>query len=544
MSSKNTITVLDCTLRDGGYYTNWCFDDGLVAKYFDSMDSAGVDIVEVGLRFPVKDQFMGPFGYCTDSFLADLNLPRDAKIAVMINAKDPITHPKGPRAACLEMFKPAAESSIDIIRVAFHFPELEQGPEIVNTLIELGYEVGVNLMQVGNRTADELRVAAQDIAAWEGICVFYFADSFGNMGPAEVTQAIDIIAEYWEGPIGFHSHDNMGRALDNVLAAIDAGATWVDGTVLGMGRGPGNVRTEYVLMELKERNIGRYNPESLYPLVLDDFGTLHRQHQWGPSLLYRLSAMYGIHPSYVQEMTASSRYQHDQILSALEFLRGTKATSFKEADLRRAIAGSVSGAAGTWNADGWLKGRTVLIIGSGPSLSTHLKGIENFIKEQNPAVLCLNVNKHIDRSLVTAYVACHPSRVMVEAAEYRSLGRPLILPKGAFPDIAAARLKEIEILDYGIQTADGTFAANAGDCVVPSALALGYALAVANAAGAQNILMAGFDGYPPGDGRLDDMLDLLDAYGGAPSMLPLTAVTPTSYPIHQRSIYAPAEMLS
>jgi hypothetical protein len=56
--------------------------------------------------------------------------------------------------------------------------------------------------------------------------------------------------------------------------------------------------------------------------------------------------------------------------------------------------------------------------------------------------------------------------------------------------------------------------------------------------------MAGFDGYPPGDGRLDDMLDLLDAYGGAPSVLPLTAVTPTSYPIHQRSIYAPAEMLS
>ena len=51
----NTTKLLDCTLRDGGYYTNWNFDDKLVEVYAESMENLPIDYVEVGYRsIPLK----------------------------------------------------------------------------------------------------------------------------------------------------------------------------------------------------------------------------------------------------------------------------------------------------------------------------------------------------------------------------------------------------------------------------------------------------------------------------------------------------------
>ena len=52
--------ILDCTLRDGGYYNNWDFDSEVVNKYLAAMASANIDYVELGLRnFPQKKIFLG-----------------------------------------------------------------------------------------------------------------------------------------------------------------------------------------------------------------------------------------------------------------------------------------------------------------------------------------------------------------------------------------------------------------------------------------------------------------------------------------------------
>ena len=43
--------LLDCTLRDGGYYTNWEFSDDFVKMYMNALKYAGVNYVEFGYRF-------------------------------------------------------------------------------------------------------------------------------------------------------------------------------------------------------------------------------------------------------------------------------------------------------------------------------------------------------------------------------------------------------------------------------------------------------------------------------------------------------------
>ena len=100
----NKINVLDCTLRDGGYYNNWDFSKELVKDYLKTMSQVGVDFVELGFRsFQTKD-FKGPTWYTTDSYLNSFSIPKKIKIGVMVNASELINHSSGYLKATKKMF--------------------------------------------------------------------------------------------------------------------------------------------------------------------------------------------------------------------------------------------------------------------------------------------------------------------------------------------------------------------------------------------------------------------------------------------------------
>ena len=56
---KNKLKILDCTLRDGGYYNNWNFDIELINKYLKVMSDIKVDYVEIGFRSGEKKEYRG-----------------------------------------------------------------------------------------------------------------------------------------------------------------------------------------------------------------------------------------------------------------------------------------------------------------------------------------------------------------------------------------------------------------------------------------------------------------------------------------------------
>ena len=86
---KSNIKLLDCTLRDGGYYTDWLFDEDLIQSYFDACNSKFIDICEIGLRQkPNLKRFLGPCAFSTESFLNTLSIPSKLDISVLINASD------------------------------------------------------------------------------------------------------------------------------------------------------------------------------------------------------------------------------------------------------------------------------------------------------------------------------------------------------------------------------------------------------------------------------------------------------------------------
>lgn len=533
-----TIKLFDCTLRDGGYYNNWDFEPATVQNYLDAMASAGVDMVEVGFRLKPAHAFLGAFAYCTDDYLAALNVPPNLALAVMINASEFVSEPQDGMSAVDAYFAPAASSPVSMVRIALRAREIAQAKPVAQRLKVLGYQVAINLMQVDALGEQDLSDAAREIDTWGAVDVLYFADSLGNLEPDSTRRIVNTLLSAWPGALGFHSHDNKGQALVNCMAAVEAGITWLDGTILGMGRGAGNVRTESLLIELIHRKLGSYNLHPLYSIVMEDFTQLHKHYNWGPNFFYHMAAVKGIHPTYVQELLGSSRYSLDEVLAAIEYLGGTGARSYSSNTLGVAVRSPGKGSGeGTWRPSGWALDRDMLIIGSGPSTARHITAITNYIRKKQPIVLCLNVNRAIKPELVTAYVACHESRILIESSQYSTLGRPVILPLARVPDEVRPLLQDVEIFDYGLEISATPIELGETGCKLPSTLAVAYAIAVAKSSGATRILMAGFDGYVAGDSRQEEMIVILEQYHNVGNVTPIISVTPTTYPITQRSIY-------
>ena len=287
--NKNKISVLDCTFRDGGYYCDWNFQDSIVEKYLKSISQTKVEIIEIGFRFMPQSKFLGPFAYCSDDFLKSLHLPSGIDYAVMVNASDLINYDKGIDEAVHILFSEKKESLVDIVRIATHSKDLERCKEIAKKLKTLGYRVFLNIMQISSLDSNSIRNLARKINTWESIEVLYFADSLGNMELDSVDMIINAISKEWNGPIGIHTHDNKNQALANSMEAIEHGATYVDATILGMGRGAGNTRTEALLVEIVSKGFGKYNPDPILPLVINDFSLLKNQYNWGPNIYYFLS---------------------------------------------------------------------------------------------------------------------------------------------------------------------------------------------------------------------------------------------------------------
>ena len=88
MIVNHSLKILDCTLRDGGYYNNWFFDKDLVQNYLLCCNKSKIDIVELGFRFLNFKKGLGPYAFTTETTLNQLNIPKGLKISAMINAAD------------------------------------------------------------------------------------------------------------------------------------------------------------------------------------------------------------------------------------------------------------------------------------------------------------------------------------------------------------------------------------------------------------------------------------------------------------------------
>ena len=304
---KNKLKVLDCTLRDGGYYNNWNFSIHLINKYLKVMSDIKVDYVEIGFRSLERKEFRGPCAYTTDQFLNDLKIPKTLKVGVMINGAELIKANTLKKNTLLisSLFKKAKFSKVKLVRIASHYSELSKVMPVASKIKSLGYKVAINLMQISDRTENEIKQFC-DLAKKYNMDAVYFADSTGSLNRYQTLEIVKNFKKNWKADLGIHAHDNMDMAMENAMMALNNGVSWIDSTVLGMGRGPGNVKTENLVLELEKIFKRKVNYNSLIKLIEDDFIPMKNKYGWGSNVYYYLSGLYGIHPSFIQGMLSAN----------------------------------------------------------------------------------------------------------------------------------------------------------------------------------------------------------------------------------------------
>lgn len=489
------IKILDCTCRDGGYYNLWNFKISEINKYLLSCSRAGIDIVEVGFVFPKKKDNYGLFAYSKKSLFKKLRIPDNLSICVMINGKDFYDKEKESNQAknrIKAIFKKSKFSKFKIVRIAINFDDFKNGKEISQELKKLGYKVGLNLMQSHNKNYNQIANVAKTINKWAAVDFLYFADSIGSMNSAYVSYFCKTLRKFWKKDIGIHAHNNKSFALSNTLEAIKTGATMVDSTILGMGRGAGNVCTESLLIELKSKKY-KYKPQYLTN-ILPYFEGLRDKYKWGPNYFYHFAAVNNIHPTYIQKIISLDKYDNNFISNILENLAKKNSSTFKEDCLDNEVY-NTNNNQGSFDAKDFFKNQNILIVGSGDSGKLESKKVERFIKRFNPTVISLNINPYLSNKRIDYYVSCFDFRVYFELLELLKKRKPIITPVKKFKKDFSLNLKKDKIINYDLIVKKNSFKSFANYCEIDKPLALTYALAFCQAANPQNINLAFIDVY-------------------------------------------------
>lgn len=463
----DNLKILDCTLRDGGYYTNWDFDSRIVQSYIQAINHLPLDYLEIGYRSNQMDGYSGEFFHCPVYVMEELKTQTNKHLAIMLNEKDV-------KATDIKALLDPCKGLIDMVRLAIDPKNFKRALGLAEEIKNNGFEVGLNVMYMSKWSDQkdfiELIKEVGDTA--EYLCM---VDSYGGVYPEDVIATYELIKSKSDVKIGFHGHNNLELALINTLTAIKCGASIVDTTVTGMGRGAGNLKTELLLTALHSKGLLDIDFNELSKLV-DPFVKLQEAYGWGTNLPYMVSGANSLPQKDVMEWVTKRYYSLNSIIRALS----NQSMGVKDnIDLKKFVSDKAFNAA--------------LIIGGGPSGGSHSKAINEFLCLQDniclihassknavhyssvkqPQYHCLSGNEG-HRLESTFNTLPESERVAILPPYPRSMGTYL-------PEFFHGKAYQLELIDFTESFKESV-----------TALAIQIALNM----NVKTIYFVGYDGYP------------------------------------------------
>lgn len=360
--------ILDCTLRDGGYYTNWDFDSQTVNEYILAMNQLPIDYLEIGYRNNPSNEYLGRFGYTPVSILKHLREQTTKKLAVMLNEKS--TKPDD-----LDNLLDPIIGLADMVRIAIDPKNFERAVVLAKIVKSKGFEVGFNVMYM-SKWQSEYVGFIDKLPMINGVAdLFCMVDSFGGITPEEVTSLYYEVKSKTTCPVGFHGHNNLQLGLINTLIAIRLGIDYVDATILGMGRGAGNLNMELLLTYLNAHD-GLQFDFNILGDVISSFTPLYEKYHWGTNLPYMIAGANRIPQKEVMEWVTNRAYSFESVVRGLQ----NRAVNVKDNAKYPILAAP--------------QYDNIIIIGGGQSPKDHLQGLKAFIKKLDSVALVFATARH------------------------------------------------------------------------------------------------------------------------------------------------------
>jgi 4-hydroxy 2-oxovalerate aldolase len=345
--------ILDCTIRDGGYYTNWDFKEELIKLYFESCNHLPIDYLEIGYRNSPMKEYLGEYFYCPDYVLRQARQWSDKKLVIILDEKNVRPeHVSNLLEPCVGL--------IDMVRIALDPDQFTRALRLAEEIKKLGFEIGFNTMYMSKWKQNTAFL--NELRNVDGVAdYFYMVDSYGGVYPNDVKETIAIVKERTSVKIGFHGHNNLELALINSLTALENGADIIDATVTGMGRGAGNLKTELLLTSLNA-NAGLDVDFNALSTVGDAFEKLQQHYGWGTNLPYMVSGANSLPQKDVMEWVTRRFYSFNSIIRALHNQKQRIEDNQKFSVFEPSRKYDV-----------------VVVVGGGPNAVQHKQGVKEFI---------------------------------------------------------------------------------------------------------------------------------------------------------------------
>lgn len=241
-SEERAVTLVDVSLRDGSHAVAHQFTKEQVAAAAGALNAARVPVIEVshgdglggssiqyglGLE-PDENWVRAAVESAPDSLISVLLLPG-------IGTQDDLRR--------------AVDLGARVARIATHSTEADIANQHIALARNMGMTVCTFLMMAHMTPPDKLAEQAR-IMEDAGAQVVYVVDSAGALLMDDVRARIEALKEVIDVEVGFHGHNNLGLGIANTVVAMNSGATWLDGSLYGLGAGAGNTQLEVLVAVL------------------------------------------------------------------------------------------------------------------------------------------------------------------------------------------------------------------------------------------------------------------------------------------------------
>ena len=476
------VRILDCTLRDGGYCNGWVFEKRNIDKIVDALLKSKVDLIEYGYWDSTSSPNIDSTRFAS---LEDTPAQMKSNGLLMINFGE---------VRIDEI--PGDQKKLWGLRVVFHKKDKKEALLFCQQLKERGYRVFVQPMVTNGYSEEEF---CRMLAEVNGILphAFYIVDSFGSMQDVDVRRYVQMADErlHSEICIGFHGHDNSKLAFFNAITAMDAckgHMIYIDSTIMGMGRGAGNLGTENLMEYFNRHGNHGYQIDPVLKVIDEVIYHFYADGAWGYSLPFYLAARHNCHPNYARYLDNRKTLTFTGINKIFETIPLSKRVSFDK-DYIEMVYYEYMKYEGTdcFNKDLWnreIEGRNVLLLAPGRTILQYKKEIQELIDKESPLVISVNFEF---REIKADYVFISNQRRYCQWMEERKKNHAKLLVTSNI----SAEDPYLKIDYSSLLSGDAFISDNAGLMVIRFLIQCGV----------DHVALTGFDGY-----QYDEHLNYVD----------------------------------
>jgi len=306
-----TTNVLECTVRDGGYAIDFQWSAEEIAHIVGELAAVGFTHIEIGHGIGLGGSRASTPALCTDEEMT--------RVASGVKGSARIGAFFIPGIGTEEDLRQFRAGGGDFIRIGTDVSRSETAWPFIELAVNLGLEVCYNFMKSYVVQPFELLRRAIPLVE-RGATTIAVVDSAGGMLPDQVGQYVRVLKDGLDANLGFHGHNNLLLANANSLAAVQNGATVVDATLLGIGRGGGNAQTETMLVVLEKAGYSTGINPLLVSRIAERFVHPKQARLKGSNELELLYGFAEFHSSFtkrVQDIAATHDVAYQELILAV-----------------------------------------------------------------------------------------------------------------------------------------------------------------------------------------------------------------------------------